>query len=155
MYQNFSIVKNPWKFQHFPRHTEPRKKSYWKVHIMKKSFRNSLFWELQQQSKKRSEFRPVFQKIVSRSELTTKRRISPKPVFSSNSQCVKGLFFVQKFKFIKKVNLDFSKYIFWSQKFKYFHENSNISYILDLKLGIKIAQKLKKKNFWTKNSLLT
>ena len=130
---------------------------------MKKSFRNSLFWELQQQSKKRSEFRPVFQKIVSRSELTTKRRISPKPVFSSNSQCVKGLFFVQKFNFIRKsqfrfsVKIDyfyqkkmtqifefsceklvkneyFSKYIFWSQKFKFFHENSNISYIFYLKL---------------------
>ena len=128
---------------------------------MKKSFRNSLFWELQ--SKKRSEFRPVFQKIVSRSELTTKRRISPKPVFSSNSQCVKGLFFVQKFNFIRKsqfrfsVKIDyfyqkkrtqifefsceklvkneyFSKYIFWSQKFKFFHENSNISYIFYLKL---------------------
>ena len=130
---------------------------------MKKSFRNSLFWELQQQSKKRSDFRPVFQKIVSRSELTTKRRISPKPVFSSNSQCVKGLFFVQKFNFIRKsqfrfsVKIDyfyqkkrtqifefsceklvkneyFSKYIFWSQKFKFFHENSNISYIFYLKL---------------------
>ena len=46
---------------------------------MKKSFRNSLFWELQQQSKKRSDFRPVFQKIVSRSELTTKRRSSISP----------------------------------------------------------------------------
>ena len=153
------------KIPTFPTTYWTKKKSYWKVHIMKKSFRNSLFWELQQQSKKRSDFRPVFQKIVSRSELTTKRRISPKPVFSSNSQCVKGLFFVQKFNFIKKSQfrffcqnwlflieknlnylnfraknwskmniLRFSKSNFWSQKFKFFHENSNIFCILDLKL---------------------